>query len=117
MICPNCKTDNDNTAKYCRLCGKYLKSSPPPKKWTFFNILFWTSLVVSVYSFISIIYPIEHQDPGFDYYDMTDRTYYSDFLGINTNSGLTDHEDEWLPVVVISAIIAGLSFYIKNRSK
>ena len=118
MICSNCNTTNDNTAQYCRVCGSPLKASASNKKWSFFNVLFWISFPVFCYSLISVVFPLESQRyfPGYGGNEGSYHTYYSDLLGLNSD-GVNYYMEEWMPVVIISAVIAGLSYYVKKKTK
>lgn len=118
MFCSNCNTTNDDKAQYCRVCGSPLKKVASGKKWSFFNILFWISFSVFCYSLISVIFPLEkqHYFPGYGEKEGTFHTYYSDPFGFNSD-GASYYMEEWMPVVIISAVIAGLSYYVMNRRK
>ena len=113
MNCPKCNSENEPNAKFCRSCGSPMQVAEPRKLNPFFNILFWISLVVFCYSLISVVFPIESE-----YYlgfgdEGQYHTRYSDPFGINAD-GPSYYIGEWMPVVIISGVVCGLSFYLRK---
>lgn len=116
MKCKHCQTINDDNATFCRVCGSPISSDEHKKRNAFFNILFWISFPIFCYSLISVIFPIESERffPGYFGNEGSYHTYYSDPFGINSD-GTSYYMEEWMPVVIISGVICGLSYYVRRK--
>lgn len=113
MICPNCKTENQDNALFCRVCGYKLNENSKSSFYGIFNVLFWIGLIISIYCLISVVVPIEsyHQYP-----DGTKSLYCSDFLGLNSDSK-SYYMDEWEYTLAISTFITAILFSIRSKTK
>lgn len=107
MICPKCHTENEPGARFCRSCGTPLVDNKPAG-FKVFNAMYWLSAIVFAYCAISLIFP--RKSAGFS------GPRCSDLFGFNPE-GSKYYYEEWMPVLIISGILAVLFYWLKNRKK
>lgn len=112
MICKKCKTDNDNNAAFCRVCGQKLKRS---KLSPWYILVSGIGIIVCLYGIFALIFC-----QG-DYYPSRnggwELAYYYDPLRIIRSVYRNGYQDVCFALIAIGLIIWGVAALIHKKLK
>lgn len=111
MKCKKCNSENSDNALFCRVCGEKIGNSNKGLLYGIWNTLFWIGLVISLYCFISVVFPIESYRDLFG----SSHLYCSDPFGINRD-GKSYYMQEWMSALIVATLVTALLFVLRKKS-